>query len=89
MVTLLNSAVQTVGMVSFGGVELEAVIMYGLVVLVVGMIAWSKYNEPPLSDPYPTGKPGQDFPATSNHGALGPVATVAPTDGPPAARERQ
>jgi hypothetical protein len=56
----LASAIATGGTLSLVSFDFEAMAMYGLVVLVIGLIGWSKLNEPPLSDPYRQKKPGDD-----------------------------
>jgi hypothetical protein len=86
MLSFLGSAVPVRGMVLLDGVNLEAVFMYGLVALVVGLIAWSKYKEPPLSDPYAKAGSGRHLPATA--GELGPAVAVPVVRTPVASREQ-
>lgn len=76
MSSLLGSAVSAAAVVSLTGVDPEAVFVYGLVAFVIGLIAWSKYNEPPLSDPYSALKTGYGPPATAGQTVLGTLVAI-------------
>lgn len=76
MVALIGTAVVASSPIFLASFTLESVAMYGLVVLVIGLIAWSKYSEPPLSDPHAVAKPSRDLPASASSPDLGPVVAV-------------
>jgi hypothetical protein len=86
---LFGSAATTGSMVTFGGVALEAVFVYGLAVFLIGLIGWSKYNEPPLPNAYLQEKPGQrGLPEGASHADIGPAVAV-PVIGADAATRRE
>jgi hypothetical protein len=75
MMTSIGSAAMAaapVPLVSFTG---EALMMYGLVALLIGLIAWSKLSEPALSDPHAVRKPTPE-PMMTSRGELGPAVAV-------------
>jgi hypothetical protein len=76
MLSSLGSLAAATGMSTRAGFDLEAVFVYGLVAFVIGLIAWSKYREPPLSDPYAYRNTGRDLPVTESHADLRPVVAV-------------
>jgi hypothetical protein len=76
MLPILGSAAIAVTTIALVGFDVEAVAMYGLVALVVGLIAWSKFNEPAPSDPYRAGKAGQGLHGGAHVSELGPVVAV-------------
>jgi hypothetical protein len=81
----IGSALFSAGLMPIAGVALEAVAMYGLVALVIGLIAWSKFAEPPLSNPYPGKHPDHDplhSPASRDERSV--VAVPVAAGSPPA-----
>jgi hypothetical protein len=87
MLSFLGSAASPALSAALVSFTPEAIGMYGLVALVIGLIAWSKYNEPAPSDPYAKAHRGGDIPDTLTHAELGP-AVAAPVAGRPSpARE--
>jgi hypothetical protein len=87
MMSFLGTAVLAASVVPLVSFNTDSLLMYGLVALVIGLIAWSKYNEPAPSDPYAKRKPVQDLPATAGHADLGPVVAV-PVAGTASSGER-
>ncbi len=68
-------------------VDLDALVVYGLLALLVGMIAWSKYSDPPLPL-FRAVDPVADPSGTRDRvSAIAPVAPVA-VDSPVAGREQ-
>ncbi len=88
MLSLLGSAVSTGALVSLGGVNAEAMFMYSLLAFVIGLIAWSKYNEPSPSNPYPNGRSGLDLLDAPGDVELGPVVPVPVVSRPVRARKQ-
>ncbi len=76
MLSFLGSAAPLGGVILLVSFSLDALIVYGLVALVIGLIAWSKLTEPPLASPYPVVGPAVD-----------PVLDVA-TSHPPSRKGR-
>lgn len=82
-------AASIVGTLSQAAVTLESAAMYGLVVLVIGLIAWSKYSDPAPSDPYASRRAAPDLPERSHADDVGPVATGTGDRVPALGREQQ
>lgn len=62
----------------------DGVAVYGLLALVIGLIAWSKYSEPPIADPYaprPAARLADDA-ATGVGAAESPTSTAAEVRAP-------
>jgi hypothetical protein len=76
MVPIFGSAGTAVNTIALVGFDVEAVAMYGLVALLVGLIAWSKFKEPAPSDPYSAKKAGQGLQGGAHVSELGPVVAV-------------
>jgi hypothetical protein len=76
MFSFLASVAMQAGTSPSGGFNIEAVFMYGLVAFVIGLIAWSKYREPPLSDPYATRKATPEFAGNAPPAEVGPPGTL-------------
>lgn len=76
MLSLLGSAISTGAVASLGGVSLDAMLVYGLVAFVIGLITWSKYNEPALSNPYPEKRTGHDLSDIAGNMELGPLVAI-------------
>jgi hypothetical protein len=49
---LFASASASLSVAFLAAITMDAVINYGLLTVLIGMIAWSKYTEPPLGNPY-------------------------------------
>jgi hypothetical protein len=52
MTGFLSSGFATGAVPFMAAITLDGMIVSGLVALVIGMIAWSKYTEPPIRDAY-------------------------------------
>lgn len=76
MLSLLGSAISTGAVASLGGVSLDAMLVYGLVAFVIGLITWSKYNEPALSNPYPEKRTGHDLWDIAGNMELEPLVAI-------------
>jgi hypothetical protein len=82
-----GTAFSTAGLVMLAGFNLEALLMYGMVAFVIGLIAWSKYNEAPPSDPYATERSAEELPETAEPAAVASAAVAVEEPGM-GARER-
>jgi hypothetical protein len=76
MLSFIGSAIAAGAVVSLGGVNLDAVLVYGLVAFVIGLITWSKYNEPALSNPYPEKRTGHDLSEMAGNKEVGPLGAI-------------
>jgi hypothetical protein len=73
---LLSIGVSSGGTIGLAAMSLDGLLVYGLVVFVIGLIAWSKYTEKPLTDPYASGRPTGRT-ETAEIGAVRPTPTAA------------
>jgi hypothetical protein len=85
MLPILGSAATSLNTIALVAFDVEAVAMYGLVALLVGLIAWSKFNEPAPSDPYRAKQAGEGLQGGAHISELGPVVAVPVAGARPAA----